>query len=299
MLSHPTYPIIEIPVDARDETEQLGSKPKFWVFLDGHRWLFKESRPTAGEDWAEKAASEIALLLGITAARVELAAFQGRAGCISRNFIDSSAGEAVVHGNEIMATTVHGYDKSKVRMQSEHSLDNIVAAICKLRGFADTECALRTMAGFLVLDALIGNTDRHHENWGLRVHRPQLGRGVELTVAPSFDHASSLGRELTDSKREQLLANKQVGRYIEKGRGGIFQDAAQLRGQNPLDLVLRAARSHPSYFQEALEALLRVDLDAIDLVLERLPTQRASQSAKMLAQSMVRYSHQKLMQLLK
>lgn len=53
-------PIISIPADAREDTEQLGSKPKFWVLLGDERWLFKEARPATGEDWAEKVAAEIA-----------------------------------------------------------------------------------------------------------------------------------------------------------------------------------------------------------------------------------------------
>ena len=34
------YPLVNIPLDAREDTEQLGSKPKFWVLLGEQRWLF-------------------------------------------------------------------------------------------------------------------------------------------------------------------------------------------------------------------------------------------------------------------
>jgi len=49
------YRIIEVPAEAADSTEQLGSKPKFW-FLDpsGQRFLFKQGRSGTGENWAEK-----------------------------------------------------------------------------------------------------------------------------------------------------------------------------------------------------------------------------------------------------
>jgi hypothetical protein len=47
--------------------------------------------------------------------------------------------------------------------------------------------------GYLMLDALIGNTDRHHENWGARV-LAGLGNGRRMAVlAPTYDHASSEG----------------------------------------------------------------------------------------------------------
>jgi len=82
-------------------------------------------RSNTGEDWAEKAAAEIAYTLGINAATVELAEYGGRIGCISCNFIDVDAGEALVHGNEIMAWKVTGYDKAKIFRQADHTLENI------------------------------------------------------------------------------------------------------------------------------------------------------------------------------
>ena len=39
----PKFDIVSIPGDARLDTEQLGSKPKFWALLEGKRWLFKEA----------------------------------------------------------------------------------------------------------------------------------------------------------------------------------------------------------------------------------------------------------------
>lgn len=64
------YPIVPIPADAREDIEPLGSKPKFWVTLDGQRWLFKEARPNTGKDWAEKVAAEFAKHIGMWAAEV-------------------------------------------------------------------------------------------------------------------------------------------------------------------------------------------------------------------------------------
>ena len=40
------YPIISIPLEAREDTEQLGSKPKFWVLMQGQRWLFLPTAAT-------------------------------------------------------------------------------------------------------------------------------------------------------------------------------------------------------------------------------------------------------------
>jgi hypothetical protein len=275
------YPIISIPSNARDDTEQLGSKPKFWVMLDGRRWLFKEARPGTGEDWSEKVAAEIAHVLGIDAAAVELADYEGRRGCISLSFIDREVGEALVHGNEVLALRVTGYDKARRFGQSDHTLENIRDAIRSLFASPQADQVLTGMAGYLVLDALIGNTDRHHENWGLRL---RFHGGVhEMGLAPSFDHASSLGRELLDPRREELLTTDGVARYLRKARGGIFREPGKRYGENPLRLVELAARAYPEHFRPSIEQVRGLSATAIDGSLDAVPTERASPLAKQFA----------------
>ncbi|MBK8016423.1 MAG: hypothetical protein IPK20_06660 [Betaproteobacteria bacterium] len=128
------YPILDLPVASRLDTEQLGSKPKFWVQLDNDKWLFKEARFKTGEDWAEKAGAEIARAVGISAADVELAAFEEKRGSISRNFISVARGEALVHGNEIL------------RFGSPDTI--------KIRGFANKTIRWRTLNELFVNSSL-------------------------------------------------------------------------------------------------------------------------------------------------
>lgn len=292
-------PIINIPVDAREDTEQLGSKPKFWVLLDDKRWLFKEARPNTGEDWAEKAAAEIAKSLGIKAATVELAEYAGRRGCISLNFVNVAAGEALVHGNEILAMRVTGYDKGKTFRQSDHTLENIDAAIRGLFPGEQSNDILTELAGYMVLDALIGNTDRHHENWGLLARLQSEPRVLTLSVAPSFDHASSLGRELLDERRHELLTAGRVGWYVGKGRGGMFRGADERHGENPLRFVQVAARAYPLFFRPSLERVAAFEASEVHRIFEELPTERASESAKRFAEAMIFSAQATLTEILK
>jgi hypothetical protein len=293
------YPIVNIPLDAREDTEQLGSKPKFWALVDGRRWLFKETRPDTGEDWAEKVAAEIAQAIGIRAATVELAEYAGRRGCISLNFVDVEAGQALVHGNEVLAMQVTGYDKGKIFRQSDHTLENIDAAIRGLFAADLADGILTELAGYLVLDALIGNTDRHHENWGLLVHFQPEPRAVTLSVAPSFDHASSLGRELLDGRRLELLDGNRVASYIGKGRGGVFRAAELRHGANPLRFVQLAARAYPSYFRPALDRTAALDDGRVHRIVQKIPDVRASEPAKRFAEAMILSAQASLIEILR
>lgn len=293
------FPIIDLPPESRLDTEQLGSKPKFWVQRDNSIWLFKEARPNTGEDWAEKAAAELARAIGVPSAEVELAKFVDKRGCISSNFIAVEQGEALVHGNEILALRVTGYDKGKRFRQQDHTLENIQRAIREMFPGDVADGMLTQLAGYLVLDALIGNTDRHHENWGLRVRVNSQDRTVQLGVAPSFDHASSLGRELLDERRSELLAAGRVGHYVTQGRGGVYRDPGQRRGENPLRLVQLAARAYPAYFRPALERVAAMPDDLVGQTFAAVPAERATDVARRFAEQAVLFSKAALIETLR
>lgn len=242
------FPTIKVTSEMRSDVEQLGSKPKFWFKHHGENWLFKEARENTGEDWAEKVASEIATMLGLPTHHTELAVWEGKRGCAVRSFITSDQ-SVLVHGNELLGGLIAGYDKDKERGQADHTFDNIVTVLEKL---FPAEKARRTaavrMVGYLVFDALVGNTDRHHQNWGVLLERreqPGKQPSFVMQLAPTFDHASSLGRELTDETRKRHLEENTVERYIRKGRGGIFEHQQAKHGMSPMALADMLAHRYP------------------------------------------------------
>lgn len=305
-MSQTVFPILSIdPVEVVGE-EQLGSKEKFWFRRDGQLWLFKEVREIkahgavlpAGEDWAEKIASEVAKLLDIPVATVELAEFQGRRGCASLNF--TTQAKQLEHGNEVMAGLLDGYDRELRYHQTSHTVDNIVKAVSKMFSSRREHLhVLQQLASYLVLDALIGNTDRHHENWGflwqVQVDIDEVSEAGRITkeyeVAPTFDLGSSLGRELLDAKRLQYLNNKTVEKYLRKARGGIFTPGAG-HGASPLALVESTARKYPDYFRPTLERLRRTPLALMIATVDRVPDERMSPVARDFAKAMLGVAHE-------
>jgi hypothetical protein len=278
----------------QEDDESLGTKPKFWFLRDGQRWLFKEARENTGEDWAEKLAAEIAAKLDIPAAFVMLASFQGKAGSASLSFLDPEKRSIhLIHGNEILAGQVFGYDKDKRHGQSEHALENIEFAIRKLFPVPEHhEAVLTQLATYLVLDGLIGNVDRHHENWGLLSRFTE--QAWEISVAPSYDHASSLGRELHDAKRRSILANNRMEQYIRKGRGGIYLSSKYGHGANPLRLVEFGARWWPGYFAPTLDRVVQIPVKELLALIDRVPIDRMSFVARSFAKALLTYTHSSL-----
>lgn len=68
-------------------------------------------------------------------------------------------------------------------------------------------------------------------------------------LAPTFDHASSLGRELTDDSRERRLRENGIERYIRNGRGGIFLRSDARHGLSPLSVAEMLAQQFPEFFR--------------------------------------------------
>lgn len=255
------------------QDEQLGTKDKYWCRFpdrpEGEKWLLKLPRQEdeKAEHLAEKIACEVAKLVGVPCAEVELAEYEGIRGTVSRNMVPQR--RSLVHGNEIIAGRVTGYDPERKRRTSDHTWERIVEAIEAICG-GHCDSDLEQFAGYLVLDALVGNTDRHHENWGF-LRRERAGR-VDYSLAPSFDHASSLGREMKDERRKRLLAEGQLeARYIRQARGGIYLKELGENKVPPLVLVESLAVIHPRLFSPWLQKLSHATDEAVCAILQRMP----------------------------
>ena len=120
------FTIVKVDPDERESDEQTGSKNKFWltkITKDAEEsWLFKYSREYTGEHWAEKIASEIARLVKLPSAEVELAEFEGIKGCVSKSFVGKKPEIKLIHGNEMLAGHIRDYDPNKTFKQSRHTL---------------------------------------------------------------------------------------------------------------------------------------------------------------------------------
>jgi hypothetical protein len=287
------YPIIEIHPDWVLEEEAMGSKQKFWFrSSDGEPdWLFKYPQPRTGQHWAEKIAAEVADALDILHARVELAVFQDVQGSATESF--ARDGRELYHGNQVLEGQLLDYDASKQFRQSDHTLENIFAALDRaFRSPAGALGAKERLAEYLVLDALIGNTDRHHENWGIL--RKRTPRGWTGMVAPTFDHASSLGRELLDEgagkSRRRLLDEGWIPQYAEKAPGAIYWQSSDKRGISPLELVRRVDALHPDVFRRAMSRLGKLNKKVLRRIVERIPQGWMSELARTFAVKLLCYN---------
>jgi hypothetical protein len=231
------YEVYVVPEDASDRNEPMGSRPKGWFERDGQRWLFKATRPGQGEDWAEVLASDLAEALGLPHADYQLARFGGERGVVSPTF--HPEGFDLVHGNELLQRLDPTYPQDGRRFirTQKHTIARVASALESIGAElpmdwdppAGITTAAQVFAGYLLLDAWIGNTDRHHENWAVLLRRSD--RSVHLV--PTFDHAASLGAHELDDVRAERLATRDAGRTVAAYRTAADGALGALRERRP------------------------------------------------------------------
>ena len=294
------YQVVPINVLPR-ETEGRGSRRKVWVRWEDDRteWLLKFPRPGTGEHWAEKLAAEIGRLINVNTAIVELAQSGPELATICQSFLPAADDSydyptsftPYFHGSEFLDLVIPNYDISLVRSNRRHNLKNIIAAIVQVTGVRSTnpmpgwDTMMEQLASYAFLDGLIGNTDRHHENW-MVAYVVDAGN-IEMHIAPSFDHASSLGRELHDTKRERILATNGVLNYLQKGRGGVFVDNTRHRAPSPLLLAQMLCRWKPVLARNWSHQLNSIPDAEFRSVIDKIPPQFMSDIAKEFAYQIV------------
>ena len=238
MVTAERYPVWDVSSWTVAGEEAAGGEEKAWLAEPGtgHLWLFTpvtthDWRSDQGEDWAERVVAEVATQLGLPCARVELAEREGRRGSLSQNLCPP--GWELHHGSVVLAEVVPGYRQGALnpRGRPGHSVPNIQRALSGLQVPPGTDVpsdfdAFDVFAGYLMLDALVANRDRHDDNWA--VLRPVVGTDLPA-LAGSYDHAGSLGYNLTDAERERHLREGTLQRRCGRARLG----ASSMRRSQP------------------------------------------------------------------
>lgn len=241
-------PVLDVSSWLRSDDEWLGDRAKEWLIEPGDSqsaargsWLFKPSRRTellgrAGapsrtftwfEAHSEWIAHQLAASIGVPSAVVRLAQRQGVMGSLSRNV--ASSDEDLQSGDVFLSGLLgreYVPNSEKARNRTGHHLDAIGTVLDGLEAPATSRGAnaQETFAGYLVLDAWIGNTDRHSENWALTVE------GVTRRLASSFDHGSALAAGKEDAFLARTdprdFADGAMARKFDNGKNVLLTDLA-------------------------------------------------------------------------
>ncbi len=193
-------------------TEHQGTKQKFW-FGENQDQLFKIGKHK-GENWAEIVAYHLAKLLDIPCAEYTPGVSQlnkeKKIGVISKSFIKKEEGDRLINANELLAKFIKNYDPSKTYKQRSYTFFGSISLIRVINDELETGKypPIKQFIGYLIFDIWIANQDRHHENWGFVAT-------TKFYLAPSFDHASSMGCRVSENEKQKRLNTKDAGYSVE------------------------------------------------------------------------------------
>ena len=270
------YPVVEIPADQYDTIEQLGTKEKFWFYdeKDSTTKLFKIGRPGTGENWSEKATSELAKLLGLPCAEYEFAIWKEKEGVISRLFVPQNC--SLVHGNEILEKVIKEYPKNKFYKVREYNISTVLAIIRAVpelpfdyKRNKIIQKPLELFVGYLMFDCWISNPDRHHENWGFVFD--SISKTTHL--APTYDHASGLGCRVSDKKRKERLTTNDkrysVESFVRKTKSAFYNRG--LKQLKTIEIFLIAAKQNRKAAGFWLNKLENISNTEIENIFTKIP----------------------------
>lgn len=168
-----------------------GTSTQQWIIdsKSGTIGLFKERKSDSTTDnFSEKIASELAHIIGLECAKIDLAIRNGKFGLISYKI--NLENEIIQEGINYISKIYPYYNRDNLvdeKSNEKYSLDIILNSIKGLNLEKD-------LFKIFIFDCIIGNTDRHHSNWA--TIRNENG----IRICPIYDNASSLCSYTTDQQ---------------------------------------------------------------------------------------------------
>lgn len=270
------------------ETTLKGTRPQNIVEdpTTSEIYYFKQSKlEYQPEIWSEIIASKFGKLVGINTLDYNVALHEKTVGCLSKSMIDNNSA-MLYHGVDILNDFLPKFsitDKPTVSFQQ-------IETICSL-GVFDT--FLSKFIEMIIFDSIIGNTDRHTENWAFIVNiaskfkehkvEPKYDLWGSIThffkkplnpvqkskttnslssettdakysFSPIYDNGSCLAREKTEIEVCNLLKDKiRLGSYLNRGKHEIRWNGQKL---NFFDLCKKIQDRHKDTVKDVTERIL-------------------------------------------
>lgn len=124
--------------------------------------LKREMKDYKHEFWSEIIASEVGVLLGFDMLKYDIAFNRGEIGCLSKSMV--TMGKNTLNEGIKYLT---GYDTTYNPDDKESKKQYTFQLICETLKYYRVGHYIDKIIEIIILDSLIGNSDRHQENWGI------------------------------------------------------------------------------------------------------------------------------------
>lgn len=250
------YPIH--PVGTREKQVVLCPDPAPYDFLiPRHRYLLKFSNPRAPSQFLSEV---IAYRIGVVLNVPVPPSFQAHDGnedspAALIEFFIGKPGDPpleLVHGGDYCERYMPGFERTKGR---DHTLDLLLRIMQgeEEAGLVDDHVLYGTKV--FLFDAIIGNSDRHQDNWGILWRSTGDVAGRIGSMSPAFDNGTSLGYELLEDDLPSRIAHDRLANYVARGRHHLRAVAGERHGYGHVELIEKWLRRFPQT-REPMAAML-------------------------------------------
>lgn len=293
----------EYPEGARDKTLLYCPSPSPSSFLrEGHRYLFKRSSPKYLEQfWVEI----IAYIIGdkmdipVPPAFVAYDSEKNQSGALIEWFLEPITllgDEIYIPGGDYCQQYISSFDRKKGKQHNFETISMIFNAL----GIPWKDY----WAKILLFDALIGNTDRHQDNWGI-IETPLQDVVIKkkIRIAPVFDNGTSMGHEIPCQSFKKFEDNNYLKRYILRGCHHLKWNLNDKKGMPHIDTIKKYTEIHPETCKIMIESLQKITIDdfkeiADNLVAFNIPVRLTAERAGFMLR-LLQARHQHLLDELK
>jgi|SRR5690554_774135 len=163
---------------------------------DGELYYFKQSfkkgqRDYQHEFWSEIIASEIGNVLDFDILPYHIAIRGKIIGCISKSMINDS--EELIEGGKYLQAFDNTFTPEDVKSRHKYNFELIINALTAF----NKEKHFPNLIETIVFDALIGNSDRHQENWAIINTLTAVSEAVEQIQTNKIDELPNWLQKLT------------------------------------------------------------------------------------------------------
>jgi hypothetical protein len=227
------------------------------------RYLYKRSdRRYPDQFWGEVVAYQAGCLLDVTVPPAFAAenTSLGDCGALIEWFYEDGRAD-FTPGGSYMQKLMPEFDRRKGELHNFQYVDILCRAYSKNNIIE--EPWIQHWADLFLFDALIGNTDRHQDNWGFLRHKGQ----VRWQLAPLFDNGTSLGHERWE-QHVKKWKDIDFERYISRGRHHIRWMKGDENGCRHVEFLENLLAFYPEIRARMLEKAAEFDIDRLSRILD-------------------------------
>jgi len=259
-----------------------GAEKKFEIIIDGHRYIVKfQKNSEVGLTYnyvSEYLGSHIFQSIGIPVQETFLGTYDGKNVVVVKNFLEP----------EDVLVAFNGVGESSLERDKElyqYTYEDIAVMLTENMKSTNVAETIERFWDMFIVDALIGNFDRHGGNWGF------IKRDNKYRIAPVYDNGSSLYPKLnTDEKIAEVLASQEE---IDKR---IYQfPTSHIKVKNRKSSYFEVISS--LQFEACNEALKRIvpciDLECINRIIDEV--EEISELRKQFYKIMLQQRYEKIL----